>query len=378
MSHELRTPFNGLMSMLGLLQSSSPNPQQLDYIQTAQASASHLLTLLNDILDLLALETGKLALKPSVVRVPRLLSEVNALMQPLAKQKGLEFQTHLPAVPLPAIFADETRLKQILFNLVSNAIKFTDAGSVRLTVSERSRSEKTVEIMFNVQDTGIGMDAKALSRLFQRFYQVENSSTRHYGGTGLGLEISQSLAHMMQGEITVTSVLNVGSTFTATLNLPTHEATAELVTEPATLLPLEDPATVHTQTPAPEAARILVVEDHPINQKLMGILLGRMACQVSFSENGQLAVDLVRQTPFDLILMDVNMPVMDGLTATREIRSLPGPASQTPIVVLTADVMNDAREKSMAAGANDFVSKPLQMDQMRELVRRYAVGKTVV
>jgi signal transduction histidine kinase/ActR/RegA family two-component response regulator len=378
MSHELRTPFNGLMGMLGLLQSSSPNPQQLDYIQTAQASASHLLTLLNDILDLSALETGKLALKPSVVRVTRLLSEVNALMQPLAKQKGLEFQTHLPAVPLPAIFADETRLKQILFNLVSNAIKFTDAGSVRLTVSERSRSAKTVEIMFNVQDTGIGMDAKALSRLFQRFYQVENSSIRQYGGTGLGLEISQSLANMMQGQITVTSVLNVGSTFTVTLILPTHEATAELVAEPGVLLPMEDPATVNDQAPTSETARILVVEDHPINQKLMGILLGRLACQVSFSENGKMAVDLVRHTPFDLILMDVNMPVMDGLTATREIRSLSGPASQTPIVVLTADVMNEAREKSLAAGANDFVSKPLQMDQLRELVRRYAVGKTIV
>jgi CheY-like chemotaxis protein len=298
-------------------------------------------------------------------------------MQPLAKEKGLEFQTHLPTQELPLVFADDTRLKQILFNLVNNALKFTDTGSVRLTVSERSRSADTLEIVFNVQDTGIGMDARVLSRLFQRFYQVEDGSTRRYGGTGLGLEISQSLAHMMQGDITVTSVLNVGSTFTVTLNLPIHDATAELVKEPAALLPLEDPATEHAQAPASESARILVVEDHPINQKLMGILLGRMACQVSFSENGQLAVDMVRQTPFDLILMDVNMPVMDGLTATREIRSLLGPASKTPIVVLTADVMNEAREKSLAAGANDFVTKPLQMDQLRELIRKYTVGKTI-
>jgi signal transduction histidine kinase/CheY-like chemotaxis protein len=377
MSHELRTPFNGLMGMLDLLQATEPSAQQVDYIQTAQASASHLLTLLNDILDLSALESGKLTLKPAVVRVPRLLSEVNALMQPLAKEKGLEFQTHLPTQELPLVFADDTRLKQILFNLVNNAIKFTDTGSVRLTVSERSRSADTLEIVFNVQDTGIGMDARVLSRLFQRFYQVEDGSTRRYGGTGLGLEISQSLAHMMQGDITVTSVLNVGSTFTVTLNLPIHDATAELVKEPAALLPLEDPATEHAQAPASESARILVVEDHPINQKLMGILLGRMACQVSFSENGQLAVDMVRQTPFDLILMDVNMPVMDGLTATREIRSLLGPASKTPIVVLTADVMNEAREKSLAAGANDFVTKPLQMDQLRELIRKYTVGKTI-
>jgi CheY-like chemotaxis protein len=221
------------------------------------------------------------------------------------------------------------------------------------------------------------MDARVLSRLFQRFYQVEDGSTRRYGGTGLGLEISQSLAHMMQGDITVTSVLNVGSTFTVSLSLPIHPPTVDSVAEPAAPLPMAGAAQLQLPVPTSESAHVLVVEDHPINQKLMGILLGRMACQVSFSENGQLAVDLVRQTPFDLILMDVNMPVMDGLTATREIRSLLGPASQTPIVVLTADVMNEAREKSLAAGANDFVTKPLQMDQLRELIRKYTVGKTI-
>jgi signal transduction histidine kinase/ActR/RegA family two-component response regulator len=377
MSHELRTPFNGLMGMLGLLQSTSPSPQQLDYIQTAQASASHLLTLLNDVLDLSALETGKLTLKPTAVRVPRLLSEVNALMQPLAKEKGLEFLTHLPEMALPVVFADETRLKQILFNLVSNAIKFTDTGSVRLTVSERSRSAQTLGIVFTVQDTGIGMDAQVLSRLFQRFYQVEGSSTRRYGGTGLGLEISQSLARRMNGDITVTSVLHVGSTFTATLNLPIHETRADEAIAP--IAPVTRPGVSHSAAMElnSETARVLVVEDHPINQKLVGVLLKRMACQVSFCENGQLAVELVRQTPFDLILMDVNMPVMDGLTATREIRSMSGPESQTPIVVITADVMNEAREKSFAAGANEFLTKPLQIDQLRDVVRRYAVGKIV-
>jgi CheY-like chemotaxis protein len=281
------------------------------------------------------------------------------------------------------VFVDETRLKQILFNLVNNAIKFTDAGSVRLTVSAGARSEHSLAIVFNVQDTGIGMDAHVLSRLFERFYQVEDSSTRRYGGSGLGLEISQSLARMMHGEITVTSVLNVGSTFTATLHLPMHEGNAErLPQEPAPAsdpsLPLVDVGASDAQQSLSTVAHVLVVEDHPINQKLVGVLLGRMACQVSFCENGQLAVEEVRKTPFDLILMDVNMPVMDGLTATRAIRSLAGPASQTPIVVVTADVMNEASEKSLAAGANDFISKPLHMEQLREVVRCYAVGKIIV
>ncbi len=376
MSHELRTPFNGLMGMLGLLQSTSPSPQQADYIQTAQDSASHLLTLLNDILDLSALESGKMTLKPAAMQVRHLLGDVNALMQPLAKDKGLEFQMQLPDAALPTLYADATRVKQILFNLVSNAIKFTQTGSVRLTVSEHFRGADAVEIRFNVQDTGIGMDATVLARLFQRFYQVEESSTRHYGGTGLGLEISQSLARMMQGEITVTSVLNIGSTFTATLLLPIYQAA---VAEPSRAVA---PAVGQQSTPSMmaevQAMRVLVVEDHPINQKLVGVLLTRMGCVVSFCENGQLAVDEVQHKPFELILMDVNMPVLDGLTATRRIRALPGNESQTPIVVVTADVMNEAKEQSLAAGANDFISKPLQIHLLREVVKRYAAGKAVV
>ncbi len=378
MSHELRTPFNGLMGMLGLLQGTSLNAQQADYIQTAQASANHLLTLLNDILDLSALETGKMTLKPAAMKVERLLSDVNALMQPQAKEKGLEFQIQLPDVALPTLYADETRVKQILFNLVNNAIKFTQSGSVRLTVSEHSRTADAIEVVFNVQDTGIGMDAKVLSRLFQRFYQVEDSSTRRYGGTGLGLEISQSLARIMQGEITVTSIVNSGSTFTAKVTLPIYQAAEEQAVEPIAAVPAPVLHGLAARTSEGQEMHVLVVEDHPINQKLVGVLLRRMGCNVSFCENGKLAVDQVQQTPFDLILMDVNMPVMDGLAATRQIRALSGGESKTPIVVVTADVMNEAREQSLAAGANDFISKPLQIHLLREVVRRYAAGKSVV
>jgi CheY-like chemotaxis protein len=272
-----------------------------------------------------------------------------------------------------------------LFNLINNAIKFTSAGSVRLQVMERSRSQETLEIAFEIHDTGIGIEPDALSRLFQRFYQVEETSTRRYGGTGLGLEISQSLARMMNGVISVQSSVGVGSTFTLVLGLPISTVAAEsgvptpslgMLVSQATPIP---PSLLLTDSPESSAMamRILVVEDHPINQKLVGVLLGRMGCSISYCENGQLALDLVQHEVFDLILMDVNMPVMDGLAATRLIRALPGVVAQTPIVVLTADVMNEARERAMKAGANDFVSKPVKLDELRAIVQKYAGNKVV-
>ncbi len=408
MSHELRTPFNGLMGMLGLMQSTPMTPQQADYIETAQGSASHLLTLLNDILDLSALETGKMTIKPAAVNLPRLLREVNALMLPLAISKGLDFTILGPDTPLPTLLADDTRIKQIVFNLVSNAIKFTAQGRVTMAVSGRALSEQTQELVFAIRDTGIGMDASVLSSLFQRFYQVDDSSTRRFGGTGLGLEISQSLARMMDGEISVHSEVGVGSTFTATLRVPLFnagadtdneasgaQAVADSLAAPLSAAPSSGPAlaptaptataVANTQAPLmPQAAdtgaptlRVLVVEDHPINQKLVGVLLGRMGCHISYCENGQLAVDLVQREAFDLILMDVNMPVMDGLAATRLIRALPGPVADTPIVVLTADVMNEANAQALAAGANDFISKPLKVEQLRSIILKHAANKAL-
>lgn len=383
MSHELRTPFNGLMGMLGLLQTTPVSPQQADYIQTAQESATHLLTLLNDILDLSALESGKMAFKPTPCEIPRLLWEVEALMLPLAKGKGLEFGVEAPTNALPVVLADETRVKQILFNLISNAIKFTSVGSVRMQVFERSRSLETLEIAFEINDTGIGIEPAGLARLFQRFYQVEESSTRRYGGTGLGLEISQSLARIMGGEISVQSTVGIGSTFTAILKLPICLAPPEAIA-PAPALEVEASevtpnspslASADSTESSANAMRILVVEDHPINQKLVGLLLGRMGCSIAYCENGQEALDLLQREAFDLVLMDVNMPVMDGLTATRLIRALPGAVSQTPIVVITADVMNEASEQARKAGANDFVSKPVKIDQLREIILKFAGNK---
>ncbi|MFM2253558.1 MAG: hypothetical protein RJB68_1895 [Pseudomonadota bacterium] len=384
MSHELRTPFNGMLGMMSLLESTPLTPVQVDYIKTAKGSANHLLTLLNDILDVSALEAGKMTVNPEPVHLAALLSEVNALMNPLAVEKQLKFSIVVQADLPPWVLADATRLKQILFNLVSNALKFTEHGGVTLTIVPRPRTDGNTGLAFLVEDTGIGMDDHVLSRLFQRFYQVDGGLARKFGGTGLGLEISQTLARMMGGAIEVESTPGKGSVFTLHLPFTTCPAppNAGMSVAIQTLFkPL--PATTATHAPATgapaaasgtaaplEALRVLVAEDHPVNRKFVGILLDKMGCKATFCENGQIAVDAAQREVFDLVLMDVHMPVMDGLTATRIIRGMPGPMGQVPIIVLTADVMNDAKEQAMAAGVNDFVTKPVQIGQLQAAMQK--------
>jgi two-component system, sensor histidine kinase len=359
MSHELRTPFNGLMGMLGMLADSARDARQADHIRTAQDSARHLLTLLNDVLDVSALDAGKMTVKPLALDLQRMLGEVEALMRHSAAAKGLAFEVRAPDGKLPWVLADETRLKQILFNLISNAIKFTAQGRVGLTVRQHAGEKDHLELSFIVEDTGIGMDAQAQSQLFQRFHQVDNSATRRFGGAGLGLEISQSLAQLMGGHIDVSSQVGLGSTFTLRIALPRAEPPVALTPEHAL------PDVPHLPT---TGLRVLLVEDNPINQKVASLMLEKLQCVVSICENGALAIERVQVQPFDLVLMDVNMPVMDGLTATRHIRALSGDMARVPIVIVTADVMNEAREQATSAGANDFLAKPLQIQQLQDCI----------
>jgi two-component system, sensor histidine kinase len=356
MSHEIRTPFQGLLGMLNLLGEASLNNQQRDYLQTARDSAMHLLGVLNDILDVTTMESGTLKLSTAPTHLRTVVDEVDNLMRMPAEDKGLEFHIYAAANLPEWVMADATRVRQIMFNLINNAVKFTHEGSVMVEVTPSDVMDNAVVI--TVRDTGVGMDRETVDRLFTRFFQADNSLRRRIGGTGLGLEISRNLARMMGGDIHASSQPGVGSVFTVSLQLP----------------PCEPPAAEATTGSGAlgnaRRLKILVAEDHPINLKYMNILLEKMGHDATFCENGQEAVELVRSQTFDVVLLDYHMPVLDGLAATEAIRALPGPAAQTKIILVTADVVNDTRKRALEVGVNEFASKPLQADDLRRALAR--------
>ncbi|MEY8879696.1 MAG: ATP-binding protein [Leptothrix sp. (in: b-proteobacteria)] len=423
MSHELRTPFNGLLGMLSLLQRSPLNAEQDDQLQTARESGEHLLSILNDVLDISKLESGRLEIAPEATDLPRLFADVQALMAPQAQAKLLQWQIEV-ADDVPVwVRADAKRIKQILFNLVGNALKFTERGHIHLRVDSLAAAPELPPgadavtlpagplLRLAVTDSGIGMDAATQSRLFQRFSQGDATIHRRYGGTGLGLEISRTLARMMGGDVTVRSAPGQGSTFTLLLPLQAlaepsaaRSADAEALSSRPTpwatnagdgdTVPggldtvhaldagghpldraLHDPALAGT------GLRVLVTDDHPINRKFMHALLTRIGHHVDLCENGAEAVQAVQapgREAYDLVLMDLHMPVMDGMAATRAIRALPGERAHTRIIALTADAYSDARERVLEAGMDDFLAKPVQLHDVESLLRRHFGVRAVI
>jgi hypothetical protein len=351
MSHELRTPFQGLLGSLAMLDAAPLDAEQRRRLQLARDAGAHLLTILNDVLDAARLEAGTLKLDRQAVDLRALVEEVRALMIEPAATKRLVLEARVDdAVPAHALL-DATRLRQVLFNLLSNAIKFTAAGRIGLDLARSGDA-----LTFAVSDTGIGMDEATRARLFQRFSQGDESTSRRYGGTGLGLEISRELARLMGGDIEVRSEPGRGSRFT--LRLPLAEAAAAA---PA-------PAPAPASAPAPAAARLrlLVAEDNEVNREVLAAMIGALGHEATFARDGQDALDAAREREFDLVLMDLHMPRLDGLDATRAIRALPGAAAEVPIVALTADAFDETRARCAAAGMNGFLSKPVSLDQLAQ------------
>jgi two-component system, sensor histidine kinase len=366
MSHEIRTPFQGLLGMLSLLtqQRAGLSARQSEQLQLALSSGQHLLRILDDLLDLSQLQAQRLTLSRSTIDLPQLLGEVQALMRPQASAKGLLLRFDAePGVP-GAIVADGTRLRQVLFNLLSNAIKFCDRGSVVLDM--RVHDGPPPRLRFIVTDTGIGIDREAAARLFDRF---ETSPVAHGGGSavrpgvGLGLDISRRLARLMGGDITLDSVPGEGSRFSFELPLVLPPAPAQVPHAAAPPAPDADAPT--------RSLHVLVAEDHPINRQYLASLLESMQHRCHFVANGRDAVEAARSQRFDLVLMDLHMPEMDGLAATRAIRALADPAAATvPIVALTADAFQETRNRCMVAGMNDFLTKPVSPHDLATALRR--------
>jgi len=368
MSHEIRTPLNGVLGMAELLlMPNLKDAERLDYVRTILASGNTLLTLINDILDLSKVEAGKMELALGPFSPAQVLDEVAALFTEMATRKGLTLSARWNGPPAPCYLGDVMRVRQMLSNLASNAIKFTETGAIRLEATETGREEGAAELCFTVVDTGIGVAADKAGQLFQPFLQLDSSVTRPYAGTGLGLSIVRSLARLMGGDVGVESTLNEGSRFWFRIH-------CQAVLEPQE--PHEEIRAAAAEGPVePYVHRILLVEDNPTNRKVIQALLARRGYRVDSVENGLLAVEAVtqgEQMP-DLVLMDCQMPVMSGFEATERIRSWEkaNGLGRLPIVALTAGAFENDRDLCLTSGMDDFVTKPVDFTALPKVIAKW-------
>jgi CheY-like chemotaxis protein len=367
MSHELRTPLNGIIALTELLERRQSDPTSSSMAKTIVASGRTLELVVNDILDVAKIEAGQLKFEVAPFNLVEVLSDTVDLHRATAEAKGIRVELLIPPGASGVYEGDRTRIGQLVSNLVSNAVKFTQSGSVRVTVRRRSRG-----LSLFVADTGIGFDRAAADRLFQRFEQADVSTNRKYGGTGLGLSICRSLAELMGGRIGGRSRSGAGSVFV--VQLPLQRLCEAAPGQPSA----EDvsPSTAEADSSVP-ALRVLFADDHPVNRHVVALILEPLGVVLTEVENGALALEAYTEGTFDLVLMDVQMPVMDGLTATRAIREMERSTgrARTPIVSLTANAMPEDVRRSLEAGSDAHLAKPIRPDKLIEAVNQALAGE---
>jgi len=364
MSHEIRTPINGVLGLNSLLMKTDLNEEQHYYTELIHKSAASLLEIINDILDISKIESGKMNLESRPFRLTKSLSETLEIMGIQAKQKKLDLRVNLGSLP-DTVKGDSKHLAQIIRNLVNNALKFTKEGYIEVAAEELERGDDKVKIQFTIRDTGIGIPRDKLDSIFSSFEQASSSISRQYGGTGLGLSICKKLIEMMNGKITVESTPDRGTTFRFSIELDLEYNLMETLNNiniDVSLLNEADDG----------KWRILIVEDNEINQLVLGGLLKKLGdLEITCANNGALGFEEFKNKTFDMIFMDCQMPVMDGFAATRAIREYEGFEKRTPIIAITANAMTSAKEECISAGMDEYITKPIEENKLKEIFQKF-------